>query len=181
MVNKKREESPDSSSSSDISNPVGPIGGDQLWLNNALRGGQKYRNKYNKCKILKNRPTENSQIDHFFGIGDVTKIILEYKCLRDIRASEIKKVSDYLNDKNNCFEIVANLNARKAKVNLKLYYLDSVVTNYLNEETSNGKKVKYYITKNVIRMTNDESPDNDLIKYIGNYLHKHVINKINDF
>jgi len=169
MVNKKREKSLDSSDSSYTSTPVVPVRNDQQWVNNALRGGG------NEYRILKNQPAAELHVDHFFGTGDVAKIILKGKELQNITVKELKKVSDYLNNKNNCFKIDANRDIRKGKVNLETYFMDSMVTEYLNDETSNGKTVRHYITKNVERMMND---DNDLAKFVGNYLNERVISKI---
>nr|CAG8605879.1 12043_t:CDS:1 [Entrophospora candida]CAG8642232.1 8575_t:CDS:1 [Entrophospora candida] len=163
MVNKSEENKPDSGSSDTKKTTA--------WVNNALRNGSstKYTN-------LVEKPA-NLQIDHFWGTGDIAKVITENHDLSKITAKQLKNVSDKLNNEDNCFGIEKDTNARKSRIPLKNYPNDPLINEYLKKETQNGKQVIEHIKKNVMHMQKEKGKNGALTRHVGDHLND-LINKL---
>nr|CAG8487269.1 8804_t:CDS:2 [Entrophospora candida] len=119
----------------------------------------------------------NLQIDHFFGTGDIAKVITEDSDLSKITVKQLKNVSDILNNKDNCFGIEKDINARKGWIPLKDYPNDPLIKDYLKKETRSGKRVIEHLKNNVIHMQKETGKDGALTRHVGDHLND-LINKL---
>ena len=164
MVGKKRK-----NSDSSYSEP-GKTGTEQAFITNALRAGGS-----NQFMSLKNKSV-NSEIDHFIGPGDVSRIIINSKrSLKKVSAAELYKISNYLNNKYNCFKIDKALNRKKGQIQLEDYHLKKYMVEYWEEKTEDGKTVGEHVGKNIRRM----KKEGGLYKEVGQYIEEHVVDKFN--